>query len=158
MAAPARPSLRTHLAAVWPIGELSGWPGASGFGARSTASEVLAAVDLRGRVFVVTGGTAGLGAATAGALACAGARVVVACRDAAKGGAVAAQLSDLALHAGGSVEAMHCDLASLASVRAFAQAFVDVGLPLHGLVCNGVCILTSVVTVPADACASSQPA
>jgi len=36
----------------------------SGFGAKTTAAEVLQGVDLRGRLAVVTGGYSGLGLAT----------------------------------------------------------------------------------------------
>jgi NAD(P)-dependent dehydrogenase (short-subunit alcohol dehydrogenase family) len=142
MASPPRRGLKTRLAAVWPVGELTGWPGASGFGSRSTAEEVLCGVNLRGRVFIVTGGSAGLGKATARALACAGARVVIACRDPTRGDAVASELTTAAAAAdatrgGGLVTCVLCDLASLASTRAFAQAFTSTGLELHGLICNG---------------------
>jgi hypothetical protein len=145
MASQPRRGLKTRLAGVWPLGELSGWPGESGFGSRSTADEVLAGVDLHGRVFIVTGGGAGLGKATARALACAGARVVIACRDPAKGDAVASELTAAAAAAdatrgGGLVTCLLCDLASLASTRAFAQAFTSTGLELHGLICNGACV------------------
>ena len=52
----------------------------SGFGARSTAAEVLAGRDLSGRLAVVTGGYSGLGLETVRALAGAGAQVVVPAR------------------------------------------------------------------------------
>ena len=133
----ARPGLKARLAGVWPVGELTGWLGASGFGSHSTASEVLRDVPLQARVFIVTGGNAGLGYATARALACAGATVIIACRSAERGAAAAAELSIAAAEKGGSVAAMQCDLSSAASVRAFAAAFLATGQPLHGLICNG---------------------
>jgi NAD(P)-dependent dehydrogenase (short-subunit alcohol dehydrogenase family) len=71
--------------------------------------------DQRGRTVIVTGGNSGLGAETVRALANAGARVLLACRDRAKGDAVAR-----AVH--GEVEVRELDLASLDSVRAFAAA------------------------------------
>src|SRR3954469_4000255 len=66
-----------------------------------------------GRTAVVTGANSGLGLATAAALAAAGAHVVLAVRDPARGEAAAAGLP-------GSVEVRRLDLADLASVRAFA--------------------------------------
>lgn len=69
--------------------------------------------DLRGRVAVVTGANSGLGLVTATELARRGARVVLAVRDTAVGGEAARRI-------GGDVEVRELDLASLASVRAFA--------------------------------------
>ncbi|WP_369138983.1 oxidoreductase [Modestobacter versicolor] len=69
-----------------------------------------------GRTAVVTGGNSGLGLATARALAAAGARVVLAVRDEARGAAAAAGLT-------GQVEVRRLDLADLSSVRAFAGAW-----------------------------------
>ena len=68
--------------------------------------------DLSGRVAVVTGAASGIGAATAAGLARAGAHVVLAVRDTARGERVAAGLE-------GSCEVRRLDLADLASVRAF---------------------------------------
>ncbi|MGR7026479.1 oxidoreductase [Geodermatophilus sp. URMC 62] len=82
--------------------------------------------DQTGRTVVVTGATSGLGLATARALAQAGARVVLAVRDPARGEAAAAGLP-------GEVEARHLDLADLASVRTFADAWSG---PLDVLVNN----------------------
>jgi NAD(P)-dependent dehydrogenase (short-subunit alcohol dehydrogenase family) len=71
---------------------------------------------LAGRTFVVTGATSGLGLVTARELARAGARVVLAVRDTAKGERAASAIP-------GSVEVRRLDLADLASVRAFAGAW-----------------------------------
>lgn len=65
--------------------------------------------DQEGRTAVVTGANTGLGAVTARALSARGARVVLACRDTAKGESVASELAD--------AEVVSLDLASLASVR-----------------------------------------
>ncbi|SEQ80048.1 oxidoreductase [Microlunatus flavus] len=72
--------------------------------------------DLHDRTFVVTGATSGIGQATAAALAGAGAHVVLAVRDAAKGERVAATL-------GGDTEVRALDLADLSSVRSFAAGW-----------------------------------
>jgi NAD(P)-dependent dehydrogenase (short-subunit alcohol dehydrogenase family) len=93
-------------------------PIGSGFGARSTAAEVLAGIDLAGKLAIVTGGYSGLGLETVRALAGAGAQVVVPARrpDHARavldGEGVAAEVDAL-------------DLGDLDSVRGFAQRFLD---------------------------------
>jgi len=102
-------------------------PIGSGFGARSTAAEVLAGIDLTGRLAVVTGGYSGLGLETVRALANAGAEVVVPARrpDHARevlgGEAIGAEVADL-------------DLGDLDSVRAFATAFLASGRAIDLLV------------------------
>lgn len=89
----------------------------SGFGAETTAAEVLAGADLSGKLAVVTGGYSGLGLETTRALAAAGAHVVVPARrpDTAKA----------ALEGLGEVDEL--DLADLASVRGFAERFLASG-------------------------------
>ena len=71
--------------------------------------------DQSGRTIIVTGANSGLGAAAARALAGAGAQVVLACRNVAKGEKVAEEI-------GARTEVRELDLADLASVRAFADA------------------------------------
>jgi len=94
-------------------------PIGSGFGARTTADDVLGDRDLAGKIAIVTGGHSGLGLATTHALARAGAHVVVATRRRA---AAQETLQDIT-----GVEVVELDLASLASVRAFAGRFVATG-------------------------------
>ncbi|MDT5154957.1 MAG: hypothetical protein QOI01_6690 [Mycobacterium sp.] len=72
--------------------------------------------NLSGKTFIVTGATSGLGAATARTLAVAGAHVVLAVRDVEKGREVAATII-------GTAEVRELDLASLASIHAFAAAW-----------------------------------
>ncbi|WP_369365995.1 oxidoreductase [Streptomyces sp. CG4] len=72
--------------------------------------------DFSGRTAVITGANSGLGLVTAEALARAGAHVVFAVRDLARGGAAAARV-------GGSTEVRRLDLADLDSVREFADAW-----------------------------------
>jgi NAD(P)-dependent dehydrogenase (short-subunit alcohol dehydrogenase family) len=106
----------------------------SGFGARSTALEVIAGHDLRGRDAIVTGGASGIGVETVRALAGAGARVVIAARDTAKANDVAQALREDT--GSPSVEARDLDLASLGSVRAFVEGYLAERRPLHILINN----------------------
>ncbi|MBL1077625.1 SDR family NAD(P)-dependent oxidoreductase [Nocardia sp. 2] len=71
--------------------------------------------DQTGRTHVVTGATSGLGAATARALAGAGATVIMACRNEIKAQAVAKTID-------GTVQVRALDLADLASIRRFADS------------------------------------
>ncbi|HWH96013.1 MAG TPA: oxidoreductase [Baekduia sp.] len=104
-------------------------PIGSGFGPRSTAAEVLAGIDLTGRLAIVTGGYSGLGLETVRALTGAGAHVVVPARrpaaaeEALRDAGVAAELDTL-------------DLADLDAVRTFAQRFLDSGRTIDFLINN----------------------
>ena len=83
------------------------------------SSEKWTAADLPrldGQIVVVTGSTSGIGLAAARELAGAGARVVLAVRDTARGKQAAATID-------GDSEVRELDLADLASVRAFADAW-----------------------------------
>lgn len=100
----------------------------SGFGARSTARDVVRGVDLAGRLAIVTGGYAGLGLETTRALCAAGARVVVPARrpDVAR-----SALADL-----DAVEVAALDLADLDSVRGFAERFLASGRTIDLVINN----------------------
>jgi NAD(P)-dependent dehydrogenase (short-subunit alcohol dehydrogenase family) len=116
------------------------------FGARSTAREVVAGHDLGGRDAIVTGGASGIGVETVRALAAAGARVVIATRDRAKGEEVAARLSRET--GNGAIEFRPLDLASLASVRAFAVQFLALRRALHLLINNAGIMATPLSYTP----------
>jgi NAD(P)-dependent dehydrogenase (short-subunit alcohol dehydrogenase family) len=88
-----------------------------------TAADVVAGMDLSGRVAVVTGASAGLGLETAGALAGAGARVVLANRS--SEASAAAVEAVRARARGGAVDAVALDLGSLAAIRTAAAAVAD---------------------------------
>lgn len=75
---------------------------------------------MRGKIVIVTGANAGIGKATAAAVADKGARVILACRSRERG---LAALSELRRVRGRRLELMPLDLADLDSVRAFAAAF-----------------------------------
>jgi NAD(P)-dependent dehydrogenase (short-subunit alcohol dehydrogenase family) len=104
------------------------------FGAQTTASEVIAGHDLRGREAIVTGGASGIGIETIRALAIAGARVVLATRDRAKAESVAATLQKETGNP--AIEFELLDLGSLASVRAFVERFLMKRRALHLLINN----------------------
>jgi NAD(P)-dependent dehydrogenase (short-subunit alcohol dehydrogenase family) len=71
-----------------------------------------------GRTVVITGANSGIGLATARELARAGARIILAVRDPARGEKAAATIA-------GEREVRQLDLSDLASVRAFAETWED---------------------------------
>lgn len=91
------------------------------FGFHSEPADVLADVDLVGRVAVITGGAAGIGVATARALARAGATVNLAVRRVDAAMKVVAQLRSETENEAISVSQL--DLADLRSVNAFVEAW-----------------------------------
>src|SRR5262245_53997242 len=91
----------------------------SGFGASSTAAEVLDGIDLSGRLAIVTGGYSGIGLETTRALTGAGAHVVVPSRR--------RETAEQALAGIGDVELDELDLGDLDSVRGFAERFLASG-------------------------------
>jgi NAD(P)-dependent dehydrogenase (short-subunit alcohol dehydrogenase family) len=105
------------------------------FGATSTTDDVLDGVDLTGKRVLVTGVSAGLGVETARVLAAHGARVVGAARDLKKAHAATEQVRAQA-KSGGGLELVELDLASLASVRACADALVAAGDPFDLVIAN----------------------
>jgi NAD(P)-dependent dehydrogenase (short-subunit alcohol dehydrogenase family) len=100
----------------------------SGFGATSTAAEVLAGVDLTGKLALVTGGYSGIGLETTRVLAAAGAHVVVPARRRAT--------AEEALTGIAGVEVDELDLADLDSVRAFADRFLASGRRIDILIAS----------------------
>ncbi|QTD54799.1 oxidoreductase [Parasphingorhabdus cellanae] len=90
-------------------------PLGSGFPAKSEPQDVLADIDLTGKIAIVTGGYSGIGLETTRALAAKGAKVIVPVRDEAK---AADNLSGVE----GDVSSATMDLSDIASVRKFADA------------------------------------
>ncbi|WP_031519613.1 SDR family NAD(P)-dependent oxidoreductase [Streptomyces sp. NRRL F-5123] len=97
-------------------------PIGSGFGAHSTADEVLDGIDLTGKLALVTGGYSGIGLETTRSLVKAGANVVVPARR--------PETAREALAGLPGVEFDELDLADLDSVRAFADRFLATGRDL----------------------------
>src|ERR1700741_5651592 len=98
------------------------------FGSTSTTEDVLEGVNLAGKRILVTGVSAGLGVETARALVAHGAHVVGAARDLAKAERATRGIRMQSAN-GGGFESVELDLASLASVRACADALNADGRP-----------------------------
>ena len=109
---------------------------AASFGAKSTTEEVLAGVNLKGKRFVVTGVSAGLGVETARALVAHGADVVGTARDLEKAKRATTEVSKAAAETGASFEVIELDLASLKSVRAAADKLVADGRTFDVIIAN----------------------
>ncbi|RKN49480.1 oxidoreductase [Micromonospora endolithica] len=118
---------------------LSDQPDDLGFGIDSTATEVLAGIDLSGRFAIVTGGYSGLGLATTRALAAAGARVLVPARR--------TDVAREAVAGIAGVEVDELDLADLGSVRNFADRVLDAGRPIDILINNAGIMATPLTRV-----------
>ncbi|RKH62235.1 oxidoreductase [Corallococcus llansteffanensis] len=100
----------------------------SGYGAQTTAREVMGDRRLDGVIAVVTGGYAGIGLETTRVLSEAGATVIVPARTPDKARATLAGLE--------RVEVDPLDLAAPATIEAFAERFLASGRPLHLLINN----------------------
>lgn len=100
----------------------------SGFGPTTTVQEVIAGIDLTGKVAIVTGGYAGIGLETTRVLAAAGATVIVPARTPDK--------AQAALQGIPGVEQSPMDLLDPASIDRFATEFLAGGRPLHLLINN----------------------
>lgn len=106
------------------------------FSAKSTADEVLSGIDLKGKRFLITGVSSGIGLETARSLVAHGASVVGAVRNLAKAEPATASVRDAALQGGGSLELINLDLASLQSVRACADKLLADGQPFDAIIAN----------------------
>ena len=103
-------------------------PLGSGFGAASTAEDVIRGHDLTGKMAIVTGGYSGIGLEAVRVFAEAGASVVVPARDIDRAARALDGMAGVTLAA--------LDLMDPASIDAFAERFVATGQPLHILVNN----------------------
>jgi NAD(P)-dependent dehydrogenase (short-subunit alcohol dehydrogenase family) len=103
-------------------------PIGSGFGATSTAHQVIEGIDLSGKVAIVTGGYSGIGRETTRVLSEAGATVIVPTRSAEK---ARAELDGIP-----RVELAPLDLMNPESIETFADGFLASGRSLHLLINN----------------------
>jgi NAD(P)-dependent dehydrogenase (short-subunit alcohol dehydrogenase family) len=101
------------------------------FNAASTAVDVMAGVDLTGRLAIVTGGYSGIGLITAKSLAKAGAQVIVPARDPVRALCALADIEGVAVQ--------EMDLMQPDSIQAFSRSIVSRGAPVSLLInCAGV--------------------
>jgi len=107
-------------------------------GQTQTAQGVLkeSKVDLKTKVCIVTGSSAGIGQETARVLALGGARVILACRGKDKTDKAAEEIRKTIGSTSGSVEFLELDLMDLDNVRTFAKNFLALNIPLHYLILN----------------------
>lgn len=116
-------------------------PPRSSFDADSTAEEVTAGLDLRGKTFAITGANSGLGYETMRVLALRGAHVIAIARTQEKAEQACATVR-------GTTTPMFLDLADWQSVVACAGRIRALDLPLDGLITNaGVMALTDLELV-----------
>ncbi|MDP4534753.1 SDR family NAD(P)-dependent oxidoreductase [Alkalimonas collagenimarina] len=106
------------------------------FNAKSTTDDVLASVDLKGKRFLITGVSSGIGLETARALLAQGANVVGAVRDLTKAMLVTAPIRDAASKSGASLELVECDLASLQSIRSCTDKLLADGRQFDAIIAN----------------------
>lgn len=104
-------------------------------GPKSTADDVLSGVDLRGRRYLVTGATSGIGLETARVLVAHGAAVIGTARDRTKEEAATGSVRGGAA-SGGQFDLVELDLASLASVRACGEALSQNGGRFDAIIAN----------------------
>jgi short-subunit dehydrogenase len=91
------------------------------FDNNSTTDDVLAGIDLSGKTALITGGSSGIGAETARALASKEASVTIVARSAEKLASVAASIKE---ETGQEVETAALELDKPETIRAFAEGWL----------------------------------
>src|ERR1700683_5328532 len=109
-------------------------------GARSTANQVLAGINLRGKHFLITGCNSGIGFETMNALAANGGHVIGLARSLAS----AKTACDRARR---STTPVACDLADLDSIAVAAETIRGLQVPLDAIITNaGIANLPTLAT------------
>jgi len=97
--------------------------GSQAFNRKTKAEEVVAQLDLTGKVIIVTGGSAGIGTETVRVLAKKNATVIFTCRDTTKGNIVLQEIQKQ-IPDPSKVEMMQLDLADFDSIHSFVKKFL----------------------------------
>ncbi|XP_059285227.1 short-chain dehydrogenase TIC 32 B, chloroplastic-like isoform X1 [Lycium ferocissimum] len=113
---------------------ITGRPGPSGFGSASTAEQVTHGIDGANLTAIVTGGASGVGLETARVLAMRNVHVIIAARN--MEAANEAKQLILKDNKTARVDIEKLDLSSIRSVKAFADNFKSLNLPLNILINN----------------------
>ncbi|KAG6507758.1 hypothetical protein ZIOFF_033110 [Zingiber officinale] len=114
--------------------EATGIPGPSGFGSASTAEQVTDGIDASLLTVIITGGSSGIGAEAARVMALRGAHVIIGARNTEAASEV--KQSILQSTPSARIDIIQIELSSLKSVRAFAEKFLAMDLPLNILINN----------------------
>jgi NAD(P)-dependent dehydrogenase (short-subunit alcohol dehydrogenase family) len=104
------------------------------FNAGSTTTDVIQHINLKGKTVLVTGASAGLGLETSRCLANAGARIIMAARNAEK--LAAAQQQILTTVPSAQLQSLILDLSDVNSIRQAAQQLLDKAEPIDVLINN----------------------
>lgn len=112
------------------------------FDVSTTTDDVLAGLTLSGKRILITGTSSGLGLETARALVAHGADVLGAVRDLGRAEQASRAVRDAAAAGGGQFSLISLDLASLASVRAAADALIADGRSFDGVIANAAIMAT----------------
>ncbi|GFP98363.1 short-chain dehydrogenase tic 32 chloroplastic [Phtheirospermum japonicum] len=113
---------------------MTGKAGRSGFGSASTAEQVTQGIDATNLTAIITGGASGIGLETARVLALRNAHVFIAARN--MEAANEARQLILKDNKNARVDVLKLDIASLKSIKAFADNFIALNLPLNLLINN----------------------
>ncbi|XVF76609.1 hypothetical protein PTKIN_Ptkin13bG0279600 [Pterospermum kingtungense] len=113
---------------------VTGWPGPSGFGSASTAEDVTRGIDGTNLTAIITGGASGIGLETSRVLALRGVHVIIGARN--LKAANEAKKAILTEDETARVDVLELDLCSVKSIRAFADNFIALNLPLNILINN----------------------
>lgn len=88
------------------------------FGAKTTTTDVLKGIDIKGKNILITGGTSGLGEESARVLAANGANVTITARNSAKSEAAVTRVKEAT---GVTIQVEELELGDFDSIRAFAD-------------------------------------
>ncbi|KAL2502892.1 NAD(P)-binding Rossmann-fold superfamily protein [Forsythia ovata] len=113
---------------------ITGIPGPSGFGSASTAEQVTQGIDATALTAIITGGASGIGLETSRVLCQRNVHVIIGARN--MEAANEAKQMIIKDNYNARIDIIKLNLASLKSVKAFADHFISLKLPLNILINN----------------------